>query len=116
MRPRDLPDDQLLAIARRLSADERARVLRAYVGERTNRRHRPGRAFERTTYRFDVLTDYGAFRDLQRHRLLTLEWQPLTTRHGYTEPDAIAEAARTTTGTRSWTAPPTCTMPSTRPA
>ena len=39
-----------------------------------------------------MLTDYGAFRDLQRHRLLTLEWQPLTPRHGYIEPDAIAEA------------------------
>jgi hypothetical protein len=72
--------------------DERAAVLRAYVGERTNRRHRPGRAFERTTYRFDILTDYGAFRDLQRHRLLTLEWQPLTPRHGFTEPEAIGEA------------------------
>ena len=67
-----------MSIARRMTADERARVLRAYVGDRTNRRHRPGRAFERTAYRFDVLTDYGAFRDLQRHRLLTLEWQPLT--------------------------------------
>jgi thymidylate synthase ThyX len=88
----DLPDHQLLAVARRMSADERARVLRAYVGTRGNRRHKPGRAFERTTYRFDVLTDYGAFRDLQRHRLLTLEWQPLTTRHGFTEPDAIREA------------------------
>jgi thymidylate synthase ThyX len=88
----DLPDDRLLAIARRMTADERADVLRAYVGNRTNRRHRPGRAFERTAYRFDILTDYGAFRDLQRHRLLTLEWQPLTTRHGYTEPDAIGEA------------------------
>jgi thymidylate synthase ThyX len=87
-----LPDDQLLAIARRMTPDERARVLRAYTGDRTNRRHRPGRAFERTAYRFDVLTDYGAFRDLQRHRLLTLEWQPLTTRHGYTEPEALAEA------------------------
>jgi len=88
----DLPDDQLMTIARRMTADERASVLAAYVGERANRRHRPGRAFERTTYRFDVLTDYGAFRDLQRHRLLTLEWQPLTTKHGYTEPDAIREA------------------------
>jgi thymidylate synthase ThyX len=39
-----------------------------------------------------VLTDYGAFRDLQRHRLLTLEWQPLTPRHGYTEPEAITDA------------------------
>ncbi len=87
-----LPDDQLMAIARRMSADERAAVLKAYIGERTNRRHRPGRAFERTAYRFDVLTDYGAFRDLQRHRLLTLEWQTLTTRHGYTEPEAIRDA------------------------
>ena len=87
-----LPDDQLMDVARRMTIDERTAVLRAYVGQRTNRRHRPGRAFERTTYRFDVLTDYGAFRDLQRHRLLTLEWQPLTTRHGFTEPDAIVEA------------------------
>jgi thymidylate synthase ThyX len=87
-----LPDDQLVAIARRMTADERARVMRAYIGERGNRRHRPGRAFERTSYRFDVLTDYGAFRDLQRHRLLTLEWQPLTTRHGYSEPAAMVEA------------------------
>jgi thymidylate synthase ThyX len=88
----DLPDDQLQSLARRLSADDRAGLLRAYVGDRTNRRHKPGRAFERTSYRFDVLTDYGAFRDLQRHRLLTLEWQPLSTRHGYTEPAAIDEA------------------------
>lgn len=87
-----LPDDQLLAIARRMTADERAAVLRACIGTRANRRHRPGRAFERTSYRFDVLTDYGAFRDLQRHRLLTLEWQALSTRHGYSEPDAIREA------------------------
>ncbi len=88
----ELPDDQLLQIARRLSPDDRAAVLRAYVGRRSNRRHRPGRAFERTTYRFDVLTDYGAFRDLQRHRLLTLEWQRLTPHHGYIEPEAIADA------------------------
>ncbi len=87
-----LPDDQLLAIARKLDDEARRQVLAAYVGERENRRHRPGRAFERTTYRFDVLTDYGAFRDLQRHRLLTLEWQPLTTRHGHVTPDELAEA------------------------
>jgi thymidylate synthase ThyX len=87
-----LPDRQLLDIARRMSSDQRAQVLRTYIGDRTNRRHKPGRAFERTTYRFDILTDYGAFRDLQRHRLLTLEWQPLTTKHGYTEPEAIREA------------------------
>src|SRR5262249_24978922 len=87
-----LPDDQLLAIARQMSPADRAAVLRAYVGTRANRRHKPGRAFERTRYRFDVLADYGAFRDLQRHRLLTLDWQPLSIRHGYVEPNAIEDA------------------------
>ena len=85
-------DRDLLARARAMSADDRASLLRAYVGQRTNRRHKPGRAFERTSYRFDVLSDYGAFRDLQRHRLLTLEWQPLGPAHGYVEPAAIEEA------------------------
>lgn len=87
-----LPDDQLLALARNMTVEEREAVLRAYVGERRNRRHKPGRAFERTFYRFDVLTDYGAFRDLQRHRMLTIEWQPFSPMHGYDTPEAIVEA------------------------
>jgi thymidylate synthase ThyX len=88
----DLPDDQLLRAAAAMSPTEREAVLAAYVGERTNRRHKPGRAFERTGYRFDVLCDYGAFRDLQRHRLLTMEWQRPTTAHGYETPPEIQEA------------------------
>jgi thymidylate synthase ThyX len=90
--PSALPDADLLALARRLPQADREAVLRAYVGDRGNRRHKPGRAFERTGYRFDVLTDYGAFRDLQRHRLLTIEWQVLGPRHGYIQPEAIVEA------------------------
>jgi len=87
-----LPDDQLQQIVRGMSADERLRVLKIYIGERANRRHKPGRAFERTTYRFDILGDYGAFRDLQRHRMLTLEWQPLSPDHGYNVAEAVEEA------------------------
>jgi len=87
-----MPDDQLLELARRLTEAERSAVLEAYVGKRRNRRHRPGRALERTAYRFDVLADYGAFRDLQRHRLLTLEWQRLTPAHGYVMPEPVVEA------------------------
>ena len=94
----DLPDNQLLAMARAMSREERLECSPAYAGDRTNRRHKPGRAFERTSYRFDVLTDYGAFRDLQRHRLLSLEWQPLSTKHGFIEPDAIIEAGAHRTG------------------
>ncbi len=75
-----------------LGAEEKRALLRAYVGDRKNRRHRPGRAFERTDYRFEVVTDYGAFRDLQRHRMLTIEWQPLGVGLGYEVPDMVAEA------------------------
>ncbi|HEX3704205.1 MAG TPA: FAD-dependent thymidylate synthase, partial [Vicinamibacterales bacterium] len=51
----DLSDTQLAALVRSMAADERTALLRAYAGARTNRRHKPGRAFERTNYRFDVL-------------------------------------------------------------
>jgi thymidylate synthase ThyX len=77
---------------RAMSVEDRLAVLRAYVGRRTNRRHKPGRALERLAYRFDVLADYGAFRDLQRHRMLTIEWQALSPRHGATKPEAVVLA------------------------
>jgi thymidylate synthase ThyX len=75
-----------------LGPADRVALLDAYVGARHNRRHRPGRAFERTDYRFDVVADYGAFRDLQRHRLLTVEWQPLGTSLGWTVPEVVDDA------------------------
>lgn len=87
-----LPEHQLIERVRRLGVDERVSLIRAYVGERENRRHKPGRAFERSFYRFDVLSDYGAFRDMQRHRMLTIEWQRLTPNHGYSRPDLVDEA------------------------
>ena len=86
-----LSHSQLLRLARTMSTEDRVQVLRAYVGNRTNRRHQPGRAFEHATYAFDVLSDYGAFRDLQRHRILTIDWQDLSTLHGHTRPEAIED-------------------------
>ena len=77
---------------RLLGHDERVALLAAYVGDRRNRRHRPGRAFERTDYRFELVTDYGAFRDLQRHRMLTIEWQRLGISLGYDMPELVADA------------------------
>ena len=87
----NLSHSQLLHIARTMSTADRIQVLRTYVGNRHNRRHRPGRAFEHATYAFDVLSDYGAFRDLQRHRILTIDWQDLSTLHGHTRPEAIED-------------------------
>jgi len=90
----DLSDTQLLEVARNMGAEERAGIIRAYSGDRINRRHKPGRGMERVDYRFDITCDFGSFRDLQRHRMLTLDWQRLGIKHGYTTPGVLAEVGR----------------------
>ncbi len=85
----ELPDEQLLQIVREMTDQDRARIIATMVGNRTNRRHKPGRAMERTAYRFDIKCDIGAFRDLQRHRMMTIEWQRYSTRLGYDLPDEV---------------------------
>jgi len=85
-------EQQALAAVTRLSSAERAELLRDLVAERENRRHRPGRGFETLTYRFEIVSDYGAFRDLQRHRLLTCQWQRLSPDLGADIPHEVEEA------------------------
>jgi len=81
-----------LAAVERLPADELAALLRELVGARENRRHRPGRGFETLRYRFEIVSDYGAFRDLQRHRLLTCQWQRLSPDLGADVPHELVAA------------------------
>lgn len=77
----------------RWSYNKKADVLEAFVGERLNRRHRPGRALEKAHYSWDLLCDYGIFRDLQRHRMVDdLAWQKLTPRYGYEVPQLVEDA------------------------
>jgi thymidylate synthase ThyX len=87
-----LSEEQATLRVSELSTEDKLAVLRAYRGERRNRRHKPGRALERPRYRFEVVGDYAAFRDLQRHRMLTIHWQPLGTAHGYQTPSALTAA------------------------
>jgi len=86
------PETEIRARLGVLDADERTQLLAALVGERANRRHRPGRGFEAIRYRFEVVSDYGAFRDLQRHRMLTCQWQRLGTHLGAEVPEEVREA------------------------
>jgi thymidylate synthase ThyX len=72
-----------------LDPDERAELLADLTGARGNRRHRPGRGLEALRYRFEIVADYGAFRDLQRHRMLTIQWQSLTPHLGADVPDQV---------------------------
>jgi thymidylate synthase ThyX len=79
-------------IAERISATERQQLIRAYVGNRQSRFQRPGRAFEEARYRFDIIADIGAYRDLQRHRILTQERQRFATNLGFITPAEIIAA------------------------
>ncbi len=87
----ELSDHQLQEAVSHMSSEQITELIGSLVGERGNRRHKPGRAMERTYYRFDVSCDFGAFRDLQRHRMMTIEWQPLTTRLGHERPETLSE-------------------------
>ncbi|HEX7244223.1 MAG TPA: FAD-dependent thymidylate synthase [Solirubrobacterales bacterium] len=87
-----VPETEVLARIDVLDGEERAELLGAMVGERANRRHRPGRGFEALRYRFEIVSDYGAFRDLQRHRMLTCQWQRLGPDLGAGIPEEVREA------------------------
>jgi thymidylate synthase ThyX len=71
---------------------ERAELIGELAGERRNRRHRPGRGWEAIRYRFEIVSDYGGFRDLQRHRMLTCQWQRLGPELGAGVPEEVREA------------------------
>lgn len=85
-------EQDTLAAVEALPAEELSALLTALVGERENRRHRPGRGYESLRYRFEIVSDYGAFRDLQRHRMLTCQWQTLSPDLGAEVPEELDRA------------------------
>jgi dTMP kinase len=92
----NLPLEQLQQEVNAWSYAKKSEVFKAYVGERFNRRHRPGRALEKAHYSWDIVCDYGIFRDLQRHRMVDdLTWQQLTPRFGYEVPKLVEDAGLT---------------------
>jgi thymidylate synthase ThyX len=82
----------ILDRVRALPPDEQAEIIADLAGDRSNRRHRPGRGWEAVRYRFEIVSDYGGFRDLQRHRMLTCQWQRLSPDLGAGIPDEVREA------------------------
>ena len=84
--------EEAQSIAKRMPQQEREALIRAYIGNRANRRQKPGRAFENTFYTFAVTGNFGMYRDLHRHRIMTQERQLLTTRHGFDMPQELIDA------------------------
>jgi thymidylate synthase ThyX len=86
------PLDQLRKIVGGMPQSKRLKILDEFLKRRRHRRDKPGRALEQVYYTFDILGNLGAYRDLQRHRILTQDRQDFTTVHGYDTPTEIEEA------------------------
>jgi thymidylate synthase ThyX len=65
-----------------------SRIIAEYLGRR-GPHDQPLRALEHLYYTFEMVMDFGAYRDIQRHRMATQTRQDLSTRHGYSVPDDI---------------------------
>ena len=81
--------ENILKQVKKISKENKIKIINEFVKIRKNRRHRPSRAFENIFYTFDLCNNFGMFRDMHRHRALTLERQLLTTDHGYSMPNEI---------------------------
>jgi len=79
----------ILQQVKKFSKEKKIKIINEFIKLRTNRRHRPSRAFENIYYTFDLCNNFGMFRDFHRHRALTLERQLLTTDHKYHIPNEI---------------------------
>lgn len=81
---------ELQEYCRHLPDEELARLLDIVCSPRENRRHKAPRAAEHANFTFEILADFGVYRDLHRHRMLTQERQLLSCNFGfYTPPEII---------------------------
>lgn len=87
-------DEPLPAIRARVAAmpaGERAARMAELAALRRHRRDKPPRALEVVDYTFDLLGNFGIYRDLHRHRILSQERQLFTTAHGFDVPSELSE-------------------------
>lgn len=84
----NLPLKQVLSLIKKMSKVKVGEIIYDSLKFRTNRRHKPPRAFELAGYElvFDILGNFGIYRDLHRQRMLTQQRQYLTTDHGFDMP------------------------------
>lgn len=84
--------EALLKITKLMPKKKKRRIIESFAQIRQHRRHRPGRAFELTSYLFDLVINYGIYRDLHRHRIASMQRQKLSTNYGFIVPQMINDA------------------------
>jgi thymidylate synthase ThyX len=84
---------ELTEHCRGLSDEELSRVLEAGCSARETRRQKSPRALEHANFTFEIIADFGIYRDLHRHRMLTQERQLLNCDYGFYIPPEIVGTA-----------------------
>ncbi len=79
-------------LLKNMSIIKAQKVISDYIKNRQGRWHKAGKAFEEIYYTFEIISDIGTYKDLQRHRMNTMLRQLFTTNHGYELPEAVVEA------------------------
>lgn len=83
--------EELYSLCKILPEEELSSILDAGCNARENRRHRSPRALEHAAFTFEIVSDFGSYRDLQRHRMLTQERQFLTCDYGFIIPQELKD-------------------------
>jgi len=83
--------EQIKEHVKNMGASEKEKIIGNALS-RLSKFDRPLREFEHIYYTFDVLMDYGGFRDVQRHRMCTQTNQEFSAEQGYQIPNEITEA------------------------
>lgn len=86
------PWQEIMSQVRRMSPEEKKKAADAYLSGKTQRWQKVGRAFENAYARFEITVNIGAWRDIQRHRMLTQQRQYFSPYHGYDIPAEIIES------------------------
>ncbi len=86
-----LPYEEIIKQVGFMSKEQKDKIIEEFH-TRIDKHDWPLRELEHINYTFDILIDYGAFRDIQRHRICTQTNQDATVEHGYSIPREIIEA------------------------
>lgn len=88
----NIPLRKLLSLAKKMGKNSREKILKTYYGEREGKWHKIGRAFEEAYYEFEIVSDFGAYKDLERHRVMTQEKQMFSCDLGFDVPKDVVDA------------------------
>lgn len=84
--------NEIFQRVKKMGTEEKKKIIASYLEGRTARWQKVGRAFENAFVRFEIIMNIGAWRDLQRHRMLTQQRQEFSCAHGYDLPHELREA------------------------